>query len=431
MNPGFTFTEILTMNTLKFLASVSFFLFLGTLCSSQSSPKGVYRFADKSVEIIFAENEGHPYVVFLHNGDMRGLKPSAVPGILEYGNAIGLFDTIQGQFRFSENMREVYWRNGGEELTGRRLNLTEKELNFKNDKQDLSGTLVLPEGSGPFPCIIMLQGSGPETREGSRGLGYLFASNGIAVFIYDKRGTGKSRADDWRDSFENYAADGLAALDKVSQEKKIDKGRIGIYGHSQGGWIAPLAASKTDKFSFVILSAANAVTPVEQHLYNGSCAYRQAGLREQAIQEIYEFRLTKYEAGITGNRKNFEAALPVAKEKPWFPRTGDGLPTDIFWRSNGYYNAEPAIRALKCPVLLMAGELDKYTDTKKNMNLFRDIFTNSGNNNITYKIFPAANHALMETTTGKLDDSEMLQLKRFVPGFKETLLEWLKVVLKM
>ncbi|MBK8608512.1 MAG: alpha/beta fold hydrolase [Chitinophagaceae bacterium] len=290
--------------------------------------------------------------------------------------------------------------------------------------------MVLPEGKGPFPCIVMTHGSGPETREASRGLACLFAGNGIAAFIYDKRGLENPGEENWKAPFSDYAEDAAAAARLMAKQKNIDAKKIGIFGHSQGGWVAPLAVSRTDLFSFIIISAGNVVTPVEQHLYNGSCAYRQAGVPEWAIKEIYDFRVTKYEVIVTGNRKNFEAALPVAKERPWFVRTGDGVGRDKFWVMNGYYHADTALLALKCPVLVMAGELDRYSDTKTNMELFKKIFEQSGNRNITYKIFPSANHAYFETATGKLDATELPELKRFVPGYFETLINWTRMVTK-
>jgi dienelactone hydrolase len=63
------------------------------------------------------------------------------------------------------------------------------------------------------------------------------------------------------------------------------------------------------------------------------------------------------------------------------------------------------------PVLIVAGALDKYTDTQRNITLFQEIFKESGNPDVTYKVFPSANHAMMETATGKPYETEMMELK--------------------
>ncbi|MBL7740631.1 MAG: alpha/beta fold hydrolase [Chitinophagaceae bacterium] len=401
-------------------SSADFYLFAG------EAPSGVYKFNDGSY-VTFARMQGGSFIIF-SDGNIRGLRPASVPNTFEYGNAIAGFDKIEGRVQVEKKGAEILLKTEREEKTGAKMKFKEQDKEFRNGDIRLAGTLILPEGKGPFPCIVMTHGSGPEKREESRGLAYLFAGNGIAAFIYDKRGIEMPDEGNWKASFADYADDAIAAGRLMEKQKTIDNKLIGIFGHSQGGWVVPLAATRSTLFSYAIISAGNVVTPVEQHLYNGSCRFRQFGMKEQFIKEVYEFRLTKYEVIVTGNRANFEAALPVAKEKPWFQRTGDGVGRDSFWILNGYYSSDTALSAMKCPVLVIAGELDKYTDTKRNMALFQQIFEKSGNKNVTYKIFPSANHAYLETATGKLDETEITELKRFVPGYFDILTSWTKKV---
>lgn len=393
-----------------------------------TGPMGVYALQDGSWATLATMQ--HNYVLVLSDGTVRALRPGNGETMFEFGTAIATFDTIEGGIRLEDANEKLTLTVNGAVKTGNRIKLREREMHFRNGALRLQGSLLLPEGKGPFPLVILTHGSGYEKREESRALAYLFTGSGIAAFIYDKRGTDQpEETGDWKASFYDYAADATAAAAMLAKEKLIDGKRIGIFGHSQGGWVAPLAASRSALFSFVIISAGNAVTPVEQHLYNGACANRLAGVPEWAIKEIYEFRKIKYEAGITGNKEKFEAALPVAQSKPWFIRTGGELPGGTFWKLNGYYQPDTALRLLKCPVLVIAGELDRYSDTKTNMELFRKIFEESGNrNNVTFKVFPSANHAFLETGTGKLDEKEIPVLKRFVPGYFETLSRWTKNV---
>lgn len=393
-----------------------------------ATPKGIYRFDDGSFATFF-EMEGFPAVIF-PDGNIRGLRPDSVSGMTEYGNAIGRFDSIGGRLRFDRKGNTLTLTTAGETKMGTKVALREQDMRFKNGRVRLGGTLILPPGKGPFSCVVLTHGSGQETREASRGLAYLFAGHGIAAFIYDKRGSKDPDSDEWKAPFSDYAADAIIAAEILAKNKDIDPKRMGIYGHSQGGWVAPLAASRSGLFSFVIISAGNAVNPVEQHLYNGMCINRQNGVPEHAIREIYEFRRIKYEAGITGDSSRFNLALPAAQSKPWFVRTGGTLPTGKFWKANGYYDPEPALRALICPVLVLAGELDKYTDTRRNMSLFKEIFQKSGNERVTYTVFPSANHALLHTPTGRLDETEIMELKKFADGYFETLTGWVKEVVK-
>jgi len=390
----------------------------------QKSMNGVYAFEDGTY-LCISSLDGNPVITF-SDGNVRGLRPSNAGKGFEFGDAIGQFNRVEGiVVKRSRNSLELR-RIGESAKIGTRRVFKEKPVQLKNGEVELSGTLILPPGEGPFPCVILTHGSGPERRESSQGLSYLFAGNGIAAFIYDKRFVGDKDENRWQDSFENYAGDAIAAATKLASSPHVMPGKIGIFGHSQGGWVAPLAASKSTLFSFLIISAGNVVSPVEQHLYNGSCRLRQGGVKERAIKEIYDFRWIKYEAGISGNLDKYNAALPIAKEKIWFERTGDGVPIAVFWKENGFYDTRPALRKVKCPVLVMAGELDKYSDTQRNMQLFKEVFAESGNQDVTYRIFPSANHAYLETPTGMLDETEMATLRKFADGYLDLLFSWVK-----
>ncbi|MCB9282230.1 MAG: alpha/beta fold hydrolase [Lewinellaceae bacterium] len=385
---------------------------------------GAYRLPDSSFAMI-GMIEDLPVIIF-QDGSIRGLRKSGKT--YEIGNALGLFDQIEGTVEFGRKKSGLVIVRDGNTQTGARIPLSQKDLDFRNGEIQLHGTLILPEGNGPFACVVMTHGSGPEKREASLGLAGLFAGNGIAAFIYDKRLV-REMGDKWQDdSFQHYAEDAVAAARILAREPAVDPSRIGIFGHSQGGWVAPLAASQSDLFKFVIISAGNAVSPVEQHLWSGTRANRQDGVREDIIREIYDFRKIKYKAGITGDSSEYKAALPVAMQKPWFRRTGGNLPTGAFWKLNGYYDPEPALLALKCPVLVMGGESDNHSNTAENMQKFKEIFQRSGNNRLTFKVFPSADHGYFETATGKFMETELRELKRFVPDYFDTLVEWTRVV---
>jgi len=202
-----------------------------------TSPKGVYKFSDGSFATLI-EMKGGPFVIFA-DGSVRGLRPASGPNSFEYGNAIARFDKIEGQIIVESKGDKIVLRNEQGEKTGTKINLKEQDKEFKSGPIPMAGTLILPVGEGPFPCIVMTHGSGYEKREESRGLAYLFAGNGIAAFIYDKRGTDKPEEEgDWKASFADYANDAKAAATMLAKNKSIDAKRIGIFGHSQGGWVA-------------------------------------------------------------------------------------------------------------------------------------------------------------------------------------------------
>jgi uncharacterized protein len=137
---------------------------------------------------------------------------------------------------------------------------TTEGVRFANGDATLSGSLYIPNGPGPYPAVLFLHGAGPEIRWGaSRFFSDYFARRGIAALIYDKRGTGQSTGDWRRSDFSALAGDALSALRLLKAHVRIDAKKIGIYGHSQGGTLAPLIASQTRDVAFVISAAGGAI----------------------------------------------------------------------------------------------------------------------------------------------------------------------------
>ncbi len=385
-------------------------------------PFGIYRTIDGKL-VSVGEMDGKPFIVF-NEGEVRGLRPSSLSGKYEVGITLGSFDTIEGYLSIS-NGGNINLELTDRNLTASKVMLNERRINFKNQRIDLAGTLILPEGIGPFPCIVFTHGSGEETREGNRGLASLFAANGIAALIYDKRGTGKSGGKDWKDSFYNYAQDAIAGAEYLRSQPDINSKKIGIYGHSQGGWIAPLAVSKSDLFSFAILSAANAVSPIEQHLSAGDEEYRIMGMDETTIQEVRAFRLLKYQVGISqkGLEEYKKKWLPEAERKPWFKTTGGALPDNAFWKANGFYDPAPALKELNCPVLIIYGEFDISTNAQLNLPLMKTLI---GSKNVEYKVFERANHMLMKVAKKGYPMKQLPFITQFADGYIDLLIQWTK-----
>ena len=145
------------------------------------------------------------------------------------------------------------------------------EIYFNNDsaKLKLSGMLMLPEGKEPFPTAIIIQGSGPSYRTNGWYLSVIkyLQDNGIAVLIPDKRGCEKSEGEWIGASFEDLASDAVSAIEYVKAQDKFKYMYIGLIGMSQGGWITPLTATKTEDVSYIANISGATVTTDEQLVY--------------------------------------------------------------------------------------------------------------------------------------------------------------------
>ncbi|MEP7255197.1 MAG: alpha/beta hydrolase [Ferruginibacter sp.] len=407
--------------------SVLFFCYCCFYCitafsQSNSSGYGVYLLNDGKTYATIAPFGPSP-ALFFSDGRVRGLKQDGNTWLI--GKTLGNTNETEGKLSL-ENSTIKIDIDGSATLSGKKVALQEKKVSFKNGKTTLAGELIFPEGNGPFPVIVQTHGSGEETRESSRGLAYLFAANGIASLIYDKRGCGESSGKEWKASFNDYADDLLAGAAYVSTLPEINKTRIGLFGHSQGGWVVPLAYSKKPGLiSFCIISAANAVSPVEQTLYAGDQEFIIKGNDEQTVKEIHDFRRIKYEVGILGkNEEEYKNSIvPAAKQKPWFALTGDRLPEGIFWKENGFYDPAPALQSLKCPVLVLYADNDISTDSKTNLPLMKKFIPSS---QAEFKLFENANHMMMKVGSKNFTTNQILLITQMADGYIETVIGWLK-----
>ncbi|MEM7344702.1 MAG: alpha/beta hydrolase, partial [Chloroflexota bacterium] len=236
------------------------------------------------------------------------------------------------------------------------------EISYHHQTNQLAGTLFLPPTRGPHPAIVMLHGSGPADRTNDNYFPEIrdyFVAQGFAVLCYDKPGIGASTGDWQQQSFADRADEALAAVDYLAQRAEIDVKTIGLWGHSQGGWIVYLAASKSDKVAFIIANSGPGVPPVEQDRYGMEQVNRAAGESEATISQA----LTLYDEVMEANRKDqpFEqiASLVTARGNAAWDRYFYFEPGAwAFLKRNFEYDPLPALRGTTCPVLAIFGELD-------------------------------------------------------------------------
>jgi len=175
--------------------------------------------------------------------------------------------------------------------------LHQESIRFHSDGFTLAGTLYMPNGAGPHPAVVLFHGSGPAGRLDVPA--QWFAHHGVAALTYDKRGVGESTGN-WHDvAFMTLCDDGLAAIQLLKARPDIDKKRIGVWGLSQGGWLAPLAASRSNDIAFVIAVSGPGVSPGEQMIFfylreliNGGMPKAQAEEASALRREVWTYMET-------------------------------------------------------------------------------------------------------------------------------------------
>jgi dienelactone hydrolase len=279
----------------------------------------------------------------------------------------------------------------GATIAGRRvplLPIRSIPVRFRSGGATLAGTLFVPPGSGRRAAVAYVTGSGPTTREYLPELQALLLHHGVAVLAYDKRGIGSSGGYYPGDSptetaIDVLARDAAAAARFLAERAEVDPARIGLAGHSQAGWIMPLAAMREQAIRFLVTFSGPAVTADENDLYQ-----TLAGEGEQPQ------RLT-------------DAAIDARVERAR-PGGVDPLP----W-----------ISALRIPALWLYGALDHIVPPRLSAKRLRPVAAEPGRD-FTVVTFPRANHALVETRTGLT--SEMLRSDRYARGMFPRVGAWLR-----
>jgi uncharacterized protein len=282
----------------------------------------------------------------------------------------------------------------------------EENIRFTNDGHILTGLLRLPSQDGAFTAVIFLQGSEYTSPLNSRFILRIsdhLLKEGIACFIFNKRGVGGSSGVKWKNTFQDRALDSIAALEYLKTRKEIDSSRIGLFGHSQGGWICQLAASISTEIAFIINSAGPGESVFEQILTDKKNHLKINGL-------------TGKEMNRTIYRLKFFLNL-VLKTKPYIKLHPLSYIID--------YDPKFVIERINCPVLALFGELDPLTPPDKNVPIFLNAFKNVGKTDFKIITFPGANHTFYKAKTGSLKENTS---REFVPNYLNSIIEWIKPI---
>lgn len=247
--------------------------------------------------------------------------------------------------------------------------LAKRDVTFANADVTLAGELVLPSSAGKHPAILILHGSGAEGRWASRYLAQKFARAGFVALIFDKRGVGASIGD-WREAdFEELAADAVAGLRLLASLPEVDPKRVGIYGHSQGGTIAPLVAERAQTLAFVIAAAASGLDLAETEIYSieNSIGVRDLPPAEQ--QDAKRFVREIVDVAYKGkDRDRLDAMMKTYRGRSWFFEPPP--PEHHYWRfSHRIANYRPLDhwRNVGARVLIVFGKHDQRVPARRSM----------------------------------------------------------------
>ena len=302
---------------------------------------------------------------------------------------------------------------------------TEREVTFKNGAVELKGTVMVPSASGHHPAVVFLHGSGPSTRDGARPYAEEFAKLGFASVFFDKRGCGSSGGSWTTSSLDDLAGDALSAVKLLQQQKEVDGARVGLWGVSQAGWVATLAAAQSNQVAFMVVITGGGASPRETELYSYRRAFEHARLSEAEMSEAFAVIDMYFDYLATGaGRDDVVARLEKAANSKWYPhaRLDRILPSQENrknWSWVASWDPAASIAAIECPVLLMFGDADANVPTDVAVKKWREGLSAAGNDDVSIVVFPGAGHGI------RLGEHSQSSGEPFADGYAEVMLGWL------
>jgi alpha/beta superfamily hydrolase len=281
--------------------------------------------------------------------------------------------------------------------------LTEKPASIKGPTGLLSAAVILPSGEGPYAAVVHLHGAGPQPKDASRFAARELARNGIASIIFDKRGVGSSKGQLSTASFHDLADDAVSVAKHLLALSEISS--VGFVGHSQGGWIGPLAATKWKSTAFVITSAGPAVPPSREAHWDFVLKLRDQGVSESDIELARQLIDHWHEGVRSDNWVELKAALKTGSKKPWFKPSGLAFLTKELdenfvksYRLYMDYDPIPALKALTAPMLAILAPSDESIDSQETEGILLDLIGKGSD--IRIKLYPGFDHSMRTLGTG-------------------------------
>jgi pimeloyl-ACP methyl ester carboxylesterase len=259
-------------------------------------------------------------------------------------------------------------------MAATRIPLEVIETRFEVDRAVLAGRLLLPAGQSRVPVVVLVHGSEQTPGRELFSLQRQFPAAGIGAFVYDKRGTGGSTGTYTHDYLQ-LAADAAAAVREARRLAGPRAARVGLHGGSQGGWVAPRAATLTS-VDFVVVAYGLAVSPLDEDREAVVLDMERHGFGAQATLEALEVARA-VEAIVKANFQTGYRELEVLRARyaaePWFRHLRGNVTgllmseSEAFWREQGPllfagirpdYDPMPVLRTLRTPQLWILGADD-------------------------------------------------------------------------
>lgn len=324
-------------------------------------------------------------------------------------------------------------------VEARRIALQVRDTVFAGDGgTKLVGRLLLPEGDAVAPLVVLVHGAEDSSARQWDFMQRQLPAEGVAAFVYDKRGTGDSEGRYTQD-YSVLANDAVAAMREARRLAGDRAGRSGYRGGSQGGWVAPLAATRMP-VDFVVVGYGLAVSAIEEDREATILQMQLKGHGADVIEsalEIVDAAAVVVRSGFSEGIEAFDAIRGKYRDAPWYkdvygnfthlllPHYGDALRALGARYNFGTpwdYDALPVLRRLRTPQLWQLAEADIDAPMAETYRRLRKVVREHGAP-ITIAVFPGAEHGMTLFESG--DDGSRVST-RYPAGYTRMTVDFAK-----
>jgi pimeloyl-ACP methyl ester carboxylesterase len=323
---------------------------------------------------------------------------------------------------------------------------TATEVEVPAEGFSLAATIVVPDGEGPFPGVVLVSGSGPQDRDESIAghkpflvLADGLARAGIASLRYDDRGVGGSGGRFETATTADLAADAAAAVTAFASRPEID--RVGIVGHSEGGLIGPLVATGPTSLDFVVSLAGPGLPGRDVLLRQAEDQMRAEGFSPEVLDWRLGWTADVLELAAS-DRTDAEAKRGISAvvgaaigDAPAGAGVGpgdtvDGLPVNVLAETFASpwmrwflrHDPAPVLEQVQVPVLVVVGELDLQVSASENIPAIEAAL--AGNPDATVVEVAELNHLFQHAETGAVSEYDDIT-ETFAPEVIELMAGWI------
>jgi dienelactone hydrolase len=269
--------------------------------------------------------------------------------------------------------------------------VTTEDVFFDSGDLTLAGTVLIPDGDGPWPAVALVHGASLGLRDENLGVAGAFARDGVLTLIYDKRTEGYAASGVGGRDYSLLADDALAAVTYLQGRSDVRPDMVGLWGLSEGAWVVPMAAARSDDVAFLVLAGAAAIPPAQQESWRHEHLLRHAGVSGSLLETI--------------------------------PRDLVHLLVTTDLMSEADYDPVPVLTQIEQPVLAVWGEMERTGPPTESAQIMSAVLEQAGNTHASMAFIPGATHELKVAT-----DDGFRSEDAYSPAYLDLITGWVNDV---